>query len=342
VAVIACGVPQRACIRRQHAPRARGRRCRPAAARRRAVATRLAHGVVPRAHPGPPETRWGGQRPRQAGTCGTGGHRPLSRPSSRRSVHAVGASIPSRAVRSPPVIRARAPRPATGAGGRHALARRPQGGRRCRHWPSGTARVGRPVIVGPWGGSPHSPSQPLVSTRAHRGLPSTPVDSRATGVIPHAALPSAQAAPSTGSAPKRRTGWASSRGGTATSGASAPTTIPAAGRVTAARGGGERTGHAAGAVCGGAWAPPLSQAHQPRQGVQERRHGRTLPNGSRSTPVTTGGATSARDPPQTRAHRTIASTASHGPPPPAEQTTRGGPVPARGTAAQGHQHPHKG
>jgi hypothetical protein len=211
-----------------------------------------------------------------------------------------------------------------------------------RHWPSGTARVGRPVIVGPWGGSPHSPSQPLVSTRAHRGLPSTPVDSRATGVIPHAALPSAQAAPSTGSAPKRRTGWASSRGGTATSGASAPTTIPAAGRVTAARGGGERTGHAAGAVCGGAWAPPLSQAHQPRQGVQERRHGRTLPNGSRSTPVTTGVATSARDPPQTRAHRTIASTASHGPPPPAEQTTRGGPVPSRGTAAQGHQHPHKG
>jgi hypothetical protein len=61
--------------------------------------------------------------------------------------------------------------------------------------------------------------------------------------------------------------------------------------------------------------------HRQQQWVRERRNCSTLPHGIRSMPVTTGVATSARDQPQKRAHRTMASTASHGPLPPAEDTT---------------------
>jgi hypothetical protein len=57
-------------------------------------------------------------------------------------------------------------------------------------------------------------------------------------VIPHAAHPSAKASQSTVDAPQRHTGGGSSLGGTATSCASAPTSMPAACRLTAATWGG--------------------------------------------------------------------------------------------------------
>jgi hypothetical protein len=71
----------------------------------------------------------------------------------------------------------------------------------------------------------------------------------------------------------------------------------------------------------------VAHAHPtyPSSVVQKRRNCSTLPNGIRSTPVTTGVATSSRDQPHKRAHSTIASTASHGPLPPAEETTGGTP-----------------
>jgi hypothetical protein len=57
-------------------------------------------------------------------------------------------------------------------------------------------------------------------------------------VIPPAAHPSAKASQSTVDAPTRRTGWGAALGGTATSCAAAPTSIPAACRLTAANWGG--------------------------------------------------------------------------------------------------------
>jgi len=90
--------------------------------------------------------------------------------------------------------------------------------------------------------------------------------------------------------------------------------------------------------------PP--RGHRSRQWGRERRSCSPLPNGIRSTPVTTGVATGvatgSRDPPHQRAHRTIASTASHGPRPPPEETTGCAPVPCRCMAAQRPNHPHKG
>jgi hypothetical protein len=80
--------------------------------------------------------------------------------------------------------------------------------------------------------------EPPARQSLNEGDPRDPVDSRATGVIRHRANQSAMAAQSTVYAPKQRTGCGSSRGGTAPSCASAPTSMPAACRLTAASWGG--------------------------------------------------------------------------------------------------------
>ena len=124
------------------------------------------------------------------------------------------------------------------SGGRHAPASRPTGWRRGRPGPSWTSRLGRPVSCCTGCGSPSSTAQPFGSTGATRGLPEPPVAASATVVSPPAASPSAQASQATGSAPTRRTGGGSARGGPATSCAAAPMSLPAACRVTAASWGG--------------------------------------------------------------------------------------------------------
>src|SRR5207247_9602139 len=79
VAVIAFGAPMRAFIRRKKAPRALWLWYKHAAASRRAVAARLAQGLVRRLNTLPPETRWCGQRPNHEVTCFTVGERVVSR-----------------------------------------------------------------------------------------------------------------------------------------------------------------------------------------------------------------------------------------------------------------------
>jgi hypothetical protein len=137
---------------------------------------------------------------------------------------------------------------------------------------------------------------------------------------------------------ERRPGWGSSRGGSATEGPAAPTSIPAACRLTAARGGGARLL----LVASGHGRCRHHRGHCPRQWARQRRRCRTLPHGIRSTPVPTGVAPGSRDHPHQRAHPTRASTASHGPLPPPAHATACAPVPCRGTAAQWPNHPHKG
>ena len=100
----------------------------------------------------------------------------------------------------------------------------------------------------------------------------------------------ARAATSPVEAPKPRTGWRSSLGGTAPKGPSAPRSIPAACRVTAASGGGR--GGVDWDVCGWRWAMAASTMPKSakRQRAREERDGSTLPNGIRGLPVTSGGA----------------------------------------------------
>ena len=93
---------RRAAIRRQNAPRARGERGRCFAASRNACATRLPPGRVARDFTRPPDFFGLGTRPSQRPQCCSLGHRRMSVPLSRTTTRAVLASIPSRAVQSPP------------------------------------------------------------------------------------------------------------------------------------------------------------------------------------------------------------------------------------------------
>src|SRR5437016_11507199 len=70
---MALGAPIRAFIRRKKAPKALWLWCRHAAASRRAVAARLAQGLVRRLRTLPPDTRWCWQRPNHDVKCFTVG-----------------------------------------------------------------------------------------------------------------------------------------------------------------------------------------------------------------------------------------------------------------------------
>ena len=128
VAVLALGAPSRACIRRKKAPKALWLWCRHAAASRRAVAARLAQGVVRRRRTVPPDTRWCGQRPNHDVQCCTVGQQRLSSPISRRMPQDVVAAMPAIWGKSPPVSRCRGARPAHAGWGRPRFRGRGAGG----------------------------------------------------------------------------------------------------------------------------------------------------------------------------------------------------------------------
>ncbi len=161
-------------------------------------------------------------------------------------------------------------------------------------------------------------------------------------VLQHWANQSARAAQSTLDAPTQRTGCGSSPGGTATSWASAPTSMPAACSLTAASGGERR-------LRADQRRRPLSHDdlhwHRgPRQGpgARARPSSRTLPHGIRPAPGPPGVAPGSQDPPHPRAHRTPASPASYNPLVPRQASAVSTPVPSCCPATPWHNHPHKG
>jgi hypothetical protein len=122
----------------------------------------------------------------------------------------------------------------------------------------------------------------------------------------------------------------------------APTSIPAACRLTAANGGKSRLGATLWLLTVGHRCLHDQRGDRQWPWGRERRRCSPLPHGIRALPVTTDVATGSRDHPQQRAHRTIVPTASHGPLPWREYTAGCALVPSRGTAAPRHKHPHKG
>src|SRR5712691_7376664 len=170
----------------------------------------------------------------------------------------------------------------------------------------------------------------------------------ATVVTPQSRSQSARASRSTVKVPKRRTGWGSPPGGTATQCSAAPMSMPAAcGCQTWSASASMDDAGSRGVGTSGPGSRPESlggviAASGSRKPTQDSRGGGSdgktcsLPNGIRTGPVTNDVVAYSRDQPNQRAHGTNAGTVTttHGLPARIAENARTGPVPSVCVAAQ--------
>jgi hypothetical protein len=115
------------------------------------------------------------------------------------------------------------------SGGRTAGAPNPALGNVWSQRPSRRSVVGRPGTCLPGRALTRASAPPRAARRCNRGIPYPPVDAITRVVMGQAVHPSARRCQAQGNALKVWTGWASRAAGTQTQGASAPTSLPAAG-----------------------------------------------------------------------------------------------------------------
>ncbi len=183
--------------------------------------------------------------------------------------------------------------------------------------------MGRPGARLTWRGSISRTWKPRVSQSAHTGIPETPVDAIATVVMPQSRGQPARASRAAGQVPKRRTGWGTRSGGTATQCSASPRSMPAAWGLKT-------------------WSGPVRAGSGNREERQDSRGGGRdgttcrLPHGIRTGPVTRDAVADSRDQPHQRAQSPKAGTVTttHGRPTRITRHARAGPVPSVCEAAQ--------